>query len=180
DHAAYVDTAALADAMPRATVHRADGSLIGELPSVAEEPPFKPNAEVLKVGAGEGYYASVVRPRDFQKGTKYPVIVHVYGGRTAQMVGAAMGTGLIDQWLADQGFVVVSVDNRGTPGRGRAWEKAVYEKFGGVPLADQVAGLKALGAKFPELDLGRVGVYGWSFGGYLAALAVLRDAGACQ
>ena len=85
-----------------------------------------------------------------------------------------MGTRLIDQWLADQGFVVVAVDNRGTPGRGRDWEKAVYKKFGSVPLDDQVAGLKALGKKFPEMDLDRVGIYGWSFGGYMSALAVLR------
>jgi len=82
---------------------------------------------------------------------------------------------LIDQWLADQGFIVVGIDNRGTPGRGRAWERAVYRKFGSVPLDDQVAGLRALGEKFPELDLDRVGIYGWSFGGYMAALAVLRQ-----
>jgi dipeptidyl-peptidase-4 len=175
DHAVYVHTVTLGDAMPKATVHRADGTLIGELPSVAEEPPFRPNAELLKVGEGDGYHAAVVRPRQFKAGTKYPVVVHVYGGPTHQMVTASMGTRLIDQWLADQGFVVVSVDNRGTPGRGRAWEKAVYEQFGSVPLADQVAGLKALGRRFPEMDLERVGVYGWSFGGYMAALAVLRE-----
>jgi dipeptidyl-peptidase-4 len=175
DHSVYVRTATLAGAMPRATVHKADGTPLGELPSVAEEPPFTPNAEVLKVGEGTGYYAAVVRPRRFKQGTKYPVVLHVYGGPTHQMVQASMGTRLIDQWLADQGFVVVAVDNRGTAGRGRAWEKGVYKKFGSVPLADQVDGLKALGAKFPEMDLGRVGVYGWSFGGYLAALAVLRE-----
>ncbi|HEX5268844.1 MAG TPA: DPP IV N-terminal domain-containing protein [Gemmataceae bacterium] len=175
DHSVYVHTATPAGAMPRATVRRADGTTAGDLPSVAEEPPFHPNAELLKVGEGDGYYAAVVRPRRFRPGTRYPVIMHVYGGPTHQMVTAAMGTRLIDQWLADQGFIVASVDNRGTSGRGRAWEKAVYDKFGSVPLADQVAGLKALGAKFPEMDLGRVGVYGWSFGGYLAALAVLRE-----
>jgi len=78
------------------------------------------------------------------------------------------------QWIADQGFIVVSVDNRGTPGRGRDWERAVSRKFGSVPLEGQVAGLKALGAKYPEMDLNRVGIYGWSFGGYMSALAVLR------
>jgi len=175
DHTIYVHTATPADAMPRATVHRADGSLLGELPSVAEEPPFKPHAELLRVGEGVGYYAAVVRPRQFKPGTKYPVIVHVYGGPLHQEVLASLGTHLIDQWLADQGFIVVSVDNRGTPGRGRAWEKAVRDKFGSVPLEDQVAGLKALGRKFPELDLQHVGIYGWSFGGYMAALAVLRE-----
>ena len=81
---------------------------------------------------------------------------------------------LLDQWLADQGFIVVAIDNRGTPGRGRDWERAIYQKFGRVPLEDQVAGLKALGAKYPAMDLDRVGIDGWSFGGYMAALAVMR------
>jgi dipeptidyl-peptidase-4 len=90
------------------------------------------------------------------------------------MVTASMRRRLIDQWLADQGFIVVSIDNRGTPGRGRDWEKAISKHFGSVPLDDQVAGLKALGKRYPELDLDRVGIYGWSFGGYMSALAVLR------
>jgi dipeptidyl-peptidase-4 len=69
---------------------------------------------------------------------------------------------------------VVCLDNRGTPRRDRAWERAIKGRFGDVPLEDQVEGLKALGARYPELDLDRVGVFGWSFGGYMAALAVLR------
>src|SRR5262249_54434421 len=85
-----------------------------------------------------------------------------------------MNRRLIDQWIADQGFIVVAIDGRGTPGRGRNWERAAYKKFGSVPLADQVAGLKALGEKFPELDMERVGVYGWSVGGYMAAMAALK------
>jgi dipeptidyl-peptidase-4 len=160
--------------MPRATVHRADGTRVGELPSVAEDPPFVPRQELLEVGKGAGFHAAVVRPRNFDRGLRYPVIVHVYGGPGHQQVLASMGMRLIDQWLADQGFVVVSVDNRGTPGRGRDWERALYKKFGSVPLEDQVAGLLALAERFPEMDLKRVGVYGWSFGGYLSGLAVLR------
>jgi dipeptidyl-peptidase-4 len=81
---------------------------------------------------------------------------------------------LVPQWLADQGFIVVALDNRGTPGRGRDWERAIYQKFGTVPLEDQVKGLHALGQQHPELDLSRVGIVGWSFGGYMAANAVLR------
>jgi dipeptidyl-peptidase 4 len=174
DHSVYVHQASLLTAMPRSTVHRADGKRVGELPSVAEDPPFVPRQEVLKVGKGAGYYAAVVRPRDFDPSKRYPVLVHVYGGPGHQEVEASMARRLIDQWLADQGFVVVAVDNRGTPGRGRDWERAVYKKFGSVPLEDQVAGLKALGGRFPEMDLGRVGVFGWSFGGYMSGLAVLR------
>ncbi len=81
---------------------------------------------------------------------------------------------LLDQWLADQGFIVVAIDGRGTPGRGRDWERAIAGHFGSVPLDDQVEALKLLGAKHPEMDMDRVGITGWSFGGYMAALAVLR------
>jgi dipeptidyl-peptidase-4 len=142
-----------------------------DLPSVALEPPFKPNVVVEKVG---DYYSAVVRPRQFDKAKKYPVVVDVYGGPGHLHVVQAMKNWLIPQWLADQGFIVVAIDNRGTPGRGRDWERAIYQKFGTVPLEDQVKGLQALGAKHPELDLTRVGIVGWSFGGYMAANAVLR------
>jgi dipeptidyl-peptidase-4 len=174
DHSIYVETSTSTVAMPKTTVHKATGELIGELPSVALEPPFALNAEALKVGDDPGYYAYIVRPHDFDKGKRYPVILHVYGGPTHLMVQDAMGGRLIDQWLADQGFIVAALDNRGTPGRGRDWEKAVSKHFGSVSLNDQIAGLKALGKRFPEMDVDRVGVYGWSFGGYLSALAVLK------
>ena len=78
------------------------------------------------------------------------------------------------QWLADQGYIVVAIDNRGTPARGRDWERAIYKKFDSVPLEGQIKGLQALGAKHPEMDLDRVGIVGWSFGGYMSALAVLK------
>jgi dipeptidyl-peptidase-4 len=174
NHQVYALTSSQPRAMPRTTVHRADGTLVGELPSVAEEPPFTPCDELLEVGEGRTFHAAVIRPHDFDARKRYPVILHVYGGPTHLQVTASMGTRLIDQWLADQGFIVASLDNRGTPGRGRDWEKAVYGKFGSVPLDDQVAGLRALGKRFSEMDIDRVGIYGWSFGGYLSALAALR------
>ena len=92
-----------------------------------------------------------------------------------QKVIAAQNSRLLYQWIADQGFLVVAVDGRGTPGRGRHWERALYLKFGSVPLDDQVAGVKALAAKVPQMDLDRVGIVGWSFGGYMSALAVMRQ-----
>jgi dipeptidyl-peptidase-4 len=157
--------------MPVSKVGIVEGGWLGTLPSVALDPPFVPNVTVEKVG---DYWTGVVRPRDFDPKKKYPVVVSVYGGPTSLVVTRAMQPWLIRQWLADQGFVVVAIDNRGTPGRGRDWEKAVYQKFGTVPLEDQVKGLHALCEKFPELDRKRVGVVGWSFGGYMAANAVLR------
>jgi dipeptidyl-peptidase-4 len=164
--------------MPKSTVHRADGSLVGELPSVAELPPFMPRVEMTKVGAGEGFYAALVRPQKFDSKKRYPVVVNVYGGPlhpwSSGMVTATMNRWLLAQWIADQGFIVVGLDGRGTPGRGHAWERAIGKRFGSVPLDDQVAGLRALGRKYRELDLNRVGIYGWSFGGYVSALGVLR------
>jgi dipeptidyl-peptidase-4 len=79
----------------------------------------------------------------------------------------------MDQWLADQGAIVVAIDNRGTPRRGRSWERSIKGALGPDALDDQVAGLQALGARFPEMDLSRVGIHGWSFGGTMAALAVM-------
>lgn len=174
DHSIYVHSFTPLDGMPKTTVHKRDGTLIGSLESVAEEPPFKPQMQIVKVGEEQGFYAVIVRPRRFDPKMKYPVIVDVYGGPHANKVRAAMNTQLMNQWLADQGFIVVSIDGRGTPGRGRDWERAIAKKFGSVPLDDQVAGLKALGKQFPEMDMERVGITGWSFGGYMSALAVLK------
>jgi dipeptidyl-peptidase-4 len=170
----WVRQSATPRAMPRTTVHGADATKLGELPSVAEEPGFVPHTDLVKVGEGAGFWAEVIRPLNCEPSRRYPVIVDVYGGPHANVVQAGMNGWLLGQWLADQGFIVVSLDGRGTPRRGRAWERAIAGDFASVPLADQVAGLQALGRRFPELDLGRVGITGWSFGGYLAALAVLR------
>jgi dipeptidyl-peptidase-4 len=174
NHALYVLTSSDAGSMPRTTVHRADGTLIGELPSVAKEPPFQPTTEFVTVGPEPGFNCAVTRPRHFDVQRRYPVINTVYGGPTVQTVLRTMGPFLLSQWMADQGFIVVAIDNRGTPGRGRSWERAIYRNFGAIPINDQASALKALGEKMPELDLTRVGIRGWSFGGYMAALGVLR------
>lgn len=172
---AKVVTSATPEHLERSRVVRADGSQAGLLPSVAEEPDREIRTEWVRVGEGEGWHARVVRPRDFQVENKYPVIVSVYGGPHVQVVRRSMATALTDQWLADQGFVVVAMDGRGTPGRGREWERGLYGRLGALPLAEQAAALRALGERYPEMDLERVGITGWSFGGYLSAYAVLRE-----
>ena len=86
---------------------------------------------------------------------------------------AAGGAYLTEQWLADQGFAVVVIDGRGTPGRGPDWEYEVHHDLAGPVLEDQVDALLAIANSHDALDLSRVGIRGWSFGGYLAALAVL-------
>ena len=168
-----VETYALASGERAHAVVTRGGKRRGELESVAERPPFLPRAEFVEVGESR-LRAVVIRPRDFDAAKRYPVIVHVYGGPHAQMVTLQPYSYLMDQWMADRGYIVVSIDGRGTPSRGRDWERAIQGNFIDAPLADQVAGLQALGSRFPEMDLGRVGVYGWSFGGYFAAMAVAR------
>jgi dipeptidyl-peptidase 4 len=81
---------------------------------------------------------------------------------------------VMDQWYADAGFIVVRADGRGTPNRGRAWERSILKDLITIPLADQVAALEAIGARHPELDMSRVGVFGWSFGGYFTLHAILQ------
>jgi dipeptidyl-peptidase-4 len=172
----------------RHRVYRGDGRFAGELKSVAENPPFAPSLELAVIGDEPRLHAAIIRPRtprpvpvrDRERGSgmaaarRYPVIVHVYGGPGSQTVRAAGRSYLLDQWLADHGFIVVSIDGRGTPARGRDWERAIKGNLVKLPLADQVRGLAALGEKYPELDLSRVGIFGWSFGGYMSAMAVMQ------
>ncbi|MDB5390113.1 MAG: Dipeptidyl peptidase, partial [Planctomycetaceae bacterium] len=153
-------------------IERPDGQLLGELKSVAEEPAM-PGLQLLTVGQ-RGLRATVLRPRSFVAGVKYPVIVHVYGGPHALTVNSSPRGSVLQQWLADQGFIVVSLDGRGSPRRGREWERAIKNNLIDIPLQDQVDGLQALGAQIPEMDLSRVGMTGWSFGGYFSAMAAMR------
>jgi dipeptidyl-peptidase-4 len=150
-----------------------------DLPSTAEHPSRLPNVEltvVLATGPNEMHSmdAAIVRPRDFKKEGRYPVILDVYAGPGSKQVIADPSRYLIDQWMADQGYIVVALDGRGTPGHGREWERAIRGNLIEVALADQVAGLEALGGREPAMDLKRVGVVGWSFGGYFSAMAVMQ------
>ncbi|MBL9135694.1 MAG: prolyl oligopeptidase family serine peptidase, partial [Verrucomicrobiales bacterium] len=148
--------------------------MMGILASLAEDPGLVLSAEEVDLQEGPGFLAEVIRPRPFDPSRKYPVLVDEYGGPHAKVVVSAMNTRRLAQWMADQGLVVVSVDNRGTPGRGRDWERAIYQKFGELPIQDQARVLQSLGRDRPWLDLKRVGIYVWSFGGYASALAVLK------
>ncbi|WP_030929337.1 S9 family peptidase [Streptomyces sp. NRRL S-646] len=140
--------------------------------SHAEDPGMTPRVTLTEGGARR-IPCAVLLPRDHDGETPLPVLMDPYGGPHGQRVVAAHNPHLTSQWFADQGFAVVVADGRGTPGRSPAWEKAVRDDLAGATVEDQVDALQALAARFP-LDLTRVGIRGWSFGGYLAALAVLR------
>ncbi len=175
DAPVLVDHESRLDAPARTVLRRiADGEIVATLPDRAEQPP-EPNAEILQLPGPMGpLMAEVIVPHRFDPRRRYPVVDWVYGGPGFAEVQRDEEGSALAQWLADQGVVVVKIDNRGTPRRGRAWERAIAGSFAGVPLGDQIAGLTALAAMRPFLDLSRVGIIGASFGGYLAALAVLR------
>lgn len=170
----FVHSLSSASGELRWAVRRKDGTSAGVLRSVAEVPPFLPEVELLTLPGEAPLRAAVVRPRNFDPRFRYPVVVFVYGGPLAQVVTSPRERWLRQQWVADHGFIVVSVDGRGTPGRGRQWERAIHRNLIDVPLEDQVRGLQALGARIGGMDLGRVGIFGWSFGGYFTSMAVMR------
>ncbi len=149
------------------------GDPIGEMRSLALAPNFAPSLEFTRTGPRRDIDAVIVRPRDFDPAMKYPVIVNVYGGPTSVMVERARSRYLFQQWMADHGFIVVSMDGRGTPRRSAAWQRAVHKDFITRPLEDQAEGIRALGERHREMDLSRVGIYGWSYGGYFSAMAVM-------
>ncbi|MFE5186940.1 prolyl oligopeptidase family serine peptidase [Streptomyces sp. NPDC056628] len=149
-----------------------DGKRIGLVRSHAEDPGVTLRLTLTEGGARR-IPCAVLMPRDYAGDTPLPVLLDPYGGPHGQRVVAAHNAHLTSQWFADQGFAVIVADGRGTPGRSPAWEKAVKDDIAAVVVEDQVDALHDLAGRFP-LDLGRVAIRGWSFGGYLAGLAALR------
>jgi dipeptidyl-peptidase-4 len=154
-------------------VYRGD-TMAAEVASLAERPALAaPRPELFGAGPRE-IRTAVLLPSWHQPGQPLPVLLDPYGGPHAQRVLKARSAYLTSQWFAEQGFAVVIADGRGTPGRGPEWERAVAGDLAGPVLDDQIEALREAAARFAELDTGRVAIRGWSFGGYLAALAVLR------
>ncbi|MBV9023225.1 MAG: S9 family peptidase [Streptomycetaceae bacterium] len=160
-----------------------EGKPVAEIASYAQVPVIMARPRLMEAGGrGDGREgerrgtvpAAVLLPAGYREGDgPLPVLMDPYGGPHGQRVVAAHNPHLTSQWFADQGFAVIVADGRGTPGRSPAWEKAIVGDFAGATLDDQVDALYALAGSYP-LDLTRVGIRGWSYGGYLAALAVLR------
>jgi dipeptidyl-peptidase-4 len=146
-----------------------------EIASLAETPVITPAVRIVTAGE-RAIRTAVLLPTGWEPSQgKLPVLMDPYGGPHAQRVLAIRRIYNEAQWLADQGFAVVIADGRGTPARGPEWERTVRGDFVNPVLDDQVAALEEAVRLHPEaLDPSRVGIRGWSFGGWLAALAVLR------
>jgi dipeptidyl-peptidase 4 len=148
-----------------------DGKPAASVGSCAADPGLTPRVKLAEGGARR-IPCAVLLPSDHRGDAPLPVLMDPYGGPHGQRVVAAHNAHLTSQWFADQGFAVIVADGRGTPGRSPGWEKAIHHDFT-LSLDDQIEALEDL-AKSHPLDLSRVAIRGWSFGGWLAALAVLR------
>jgi len=154
--------------------HGAGGGQPHPIASLAPAPNLpRPQPRFLEAGPA-GIRTAVLFPSWHQPGTRLPVLMDPYGGPHHQKVMKATGAFLASQWLAEQGFAVVVADGRGTGGRGPAWDRAVARDLAAGPLEDQITALQAAAGAFADLDTERVAIRGWSFGGYLSALALLR------
>lgn len=155
------------------TVHR-EGRTVATVRSLAESPVVTPRVQMLRLGERQ-LRAALLWPTGHEPGTGLlPVLLDPYGGPGAQRVLAAQAPFLESQWFADQGFAVLVIDGRGTPGRGPGWARSIRGDRAQRVLQDQIDGLFSAAEQHPDLDLARVAIRGWSYGGYLAALALLR------
>lgn len=127
---------------------------------------------------GNTYYCSMVKPTGFDPAKRYPVIIYVYGGPHAQMVLDSWGgsTALWSASMASKGYIVFRLDNRGSSGRGKAWEAAIARELGTTELHDQLIGVEYLRG-LPYVDASRIGIWGWSYGGTMTLTALLGAPG---
>ncbi len=135
------------------------------------------NKEFFTFNTAEGTSLNgyMLKPADFNAAKKYPVLMYQYSGPGSQSVSNAWGGGHYywHQMLVQKGYVIVVIDGRGTGGRGAHFKKQTYKQLGKLEVEDQIAGAKYL-AGLPYVDAARIGIWGWSFGGYMASLAILR------
>jgi len=186
----YVDSWSNARTPPQIALHRADGSLVANLIDNDPSKPAHPYAKYLAahrpvefgtLTAADGktpLHYGLIKPADFDPSKQYPVMVYVYGGPAAQTATDSWpgrGDHFFNQYMAQQGYVVFTVDNRGTPRRGAAFGGALYGKQGTVEVADQRKGVEWLRAQ-PWVDGARIGVYGWSNGGYMSLMLLGKAA----
>lgn len=178
----FVDSYSDPQTPTRVAVRGADGSHVAWLAEnrVDESHPYAPYRAAhivpefgsLKAADGQALWYRLYKPAGFDAKKKYPVISHFYGGPTAQLAKRDFGD-LIDQYLAQQGYVVITVDNRGMARRGRAFSDPIHRQLGEIEVQDQRAALTWLAAQ-PWVDGKHMGVFGWSYGGYLTLMMLAK------
>jgi dipeptidyl-peptidase 4 len=185
----FLDTFSTPDHPPSLTLRAADGKTLAPLVpnDVTADHPYAPYLSdhlptefgTLKASDGETLYYQIVKPKDLEPGKRYPVVVDVYGGPGVQRVRKAWGgyprsnEGFFREFLAQQGYIVFTLDNRGSAARGMRFGTAIYHHMGSVEVQDQVAGVSFL-KTLPYVDPKRIAVFGWSYGGYMALMCMMQ------
>jgi dipeptidyl-peptidase-4 len=174
----YMDTTSNLGSPPRRTLHQSNGSQIAVYQeSVLPDVEILPS-EIVKLKAGDGalLFARMIKPAGFSPDKKYPVIVMIYGGPGVQTVHNAWSGADFDQVLAQRGYLIWQLDNRGSSGRGHLWESKIYHETGVQELKDQLDGIHYLEA-LGFADMTRVGISGWSYGGYMTLYSLANAPG---
>jgi dipeptidyl-peptidase-4 len=178
----FLDRFSSPDTPPRVSLRRADGALVAwvEPNALDGSHPYRPYAAghavpelgELEAEDGQTLYYALMKPVDFDPARKYPVILRVYGGPQGQEVTREWGS-MFDQWLVRRGYLVFRLDNRGTGSRGTRFDVPIYKRMGSVEVRDQARGVEFL-RSLAYVDAKRIGVFGWSYGGYMALMCAMQ------
>ena len=178
----YICTYSSANHAPRYTLHDAKGSIVKVLQDnaalqqrLADYGAEKKEFGTLKTDEGVELNYYIIKPANFNESQQYPLFFYVYGGPGNQQVTNSYGWSDYNwfRMLAQKGYVVVCFDGRGTGGRGADWKKMTYRNLGHYECIDAIEAAKWFGRK-PWIDESRIGIFGWSFGGYLSSLCILK------
>ena len=179
-HSHFIDSWSSLDHAPRVALRRIDGALETVIfentgNTAADLGLAAPELIELKADDGTLLHGAIYRPPNIQPGQRYPAIVSVYGGPHVQRIADewSLTIDLRAQYLAQEGFVVFKLDNRGGANRGLSFEAALADRAGTIEVEDQVTGVRHL-ASLGFIDPARIGVYGWSYGGYMTCMSMLR------
>jgi dipeptidyl-peptidase-4 len=182
DVSLYVDTYSDPSTPPQTSVRAPDGSLLAwiEENALDETHPYWPYRDehvapafgTIEAENGQMIDYRMYKPSDFDPEKPHPVFLKVYGGPQAQMVRRGW-TSLLDQYMVQHGYIVFSLDNRGSGRRGRAYSDVIYRRLGDIEVRDQLAGIRWL-KRQPYVDPDRIGVYGWSYGGYMVLMMLAK------
>ncbi len=179
----YIDTWSDREHPPQTSLHQADGERITWLNKNAldKNHPYYPYLDAhidnefgtLKAEDGQTLYYRIIKPAGFSKDKQYPVFFYTYGGPGAQLVTKAWPRRMFEQYMAQQGYLVFVLDNRGMARRGKKFEDPLYKQMGSVELDDQLVGVNYL-KSLDYVDSERIGIFGWSYGGYMALRALTK------
>lgn len=184
----YLDLFSSTDQPPQLSLHSADGERLAWLLEnrIDTDHPYRPYLPghrptefgTLQATDGQPLHWRMIKPAGFDPARQWPVFVHVYGGPTGRMVSNQWGRRfLVDQYMARSGYIVFSLDNRGIEGQGVAFQAPAYRNLGQVEITDQMVGVDYL-KSLPWVDPERIGVFGWSYGGYMTLMMLMQQPGA--